>query len=644
MLPPIPKKGQINEVQFRTLATEGAIQEPKGDNVRPLPVTATDAVDLNAPVRRAWRTAGVIVMAALVIGLTFPNVFINNWDYLIPISLGNDWSVTAVYPPADASLRVHDTIVPSSLTPDGRLTVFDVRALPPGSTLRFTVARSGRSIGISVQSPRNQLSTTPIVTWVKRLSASLFIIIGALLVLRRPCRMTWGFFLFALGSNFGAPYILQYLAPSSFDAGYFLINIVFGDGLWTAGLWMFTARFPSDVATGWRAKIDRLAPFAGLIAFVAGTLSYLAIYQGWRSFQTWYNANFWISEALLAVGILSLLGGYFEMSASERQRLKWVVAGFAIYYGAVAYLNLAPYLPGGGWPASWTAAGYTIDILSVTCLFIPATVVYAVLRHHVLDVNFVISRALVFGTLTTIVVGVFAIIDWFFSKVVQQQRLAFYADLAFALAFGFGLDGMHRRVDKFIDRVLYRQRHLAEARLDRVAAGISHMTSDRAVDTALVDEPAHALDLVSAAIFRRQDGKGFSRVASVGWATDATEELPADDPILLHMQGERGPLRLRHIKRRADNFPKKAAVPIIAFPLLVRHQLEGLALYGAHVTGEDIDPDEVRILERLATSAAAAYDHIEAQNLRSKFQDIQDKLTAAQVKIDALMASENPHR
>jgi len=580
-------------------------------------MVATNAVDLNSPLRRFWRTVSVVALAALVIGLTFPNVFLDKWDFLIPVNLGTNWTVTAVYPPVDAWLRIGDRVDPASLSPDGRLTLYFERALPAGTSLPLTVERAGRRIGISIQSPQNGAQALTL-TWVKRVSASLFIIFGALLVLMRPCRMTWGFFLFALGSVGGDPFILQYIAPASYDAPLFVFRHVLFDGIGTAGLLIFASRFPSDYASGWRLLIDRWAPLAGLINSIAGSLTYFSIFLGWQSVQTWLTANSYLSGTLLTVGMLSLIGGYFRMSASERQRLKWVVGGFAIYLVAAGYQTLSFYLPGGGWPASWVAAGYTVDILNATNLFIPATVLYAVLKHHVLDINFVFSRAIVFGALTTILIGAFALVDWFFTKAVEQQRMAVYAEVAVAVGLGFGLNGMHRRVDALIDRVLFRRRHLAEARLERVAAGISHAVSNDAVDAALVEEPANAFQLVSAAIFRRQDGGNFVRSSAVGWPSDTGGQLHPNDPLVIHMQGERGPMRLRYVDRREDNFPKEAAAPIIAFPLMVRHQLEGLALYGAHVTGEDIDPDEVRTLERLSKSAAAAYDHLEAEAMKSK--------------------------
>jgi hypothetical protein len=41
-------------------------------------------------------------------------------------------------------------------------------------------------------------------------------------------------------------------------------------------------------------------------------------------------------------------------------------------------------------------------------------------------------------------------------------------------------------------------------------------------------------------------------------------------------------------------------------------------LYGDHCTGEDLDPDERRILRRLAAAAAAGYGHVATTELRDR--------------------------
>src|ERR1700694_9988 len=571
---------------------------------------------LNSSVRRFWRTVSVVGLAALVIGLTAPNVFVFSDKILLPVNIGAGWAVTAVFSPADAWLRVGDRVDPASLTPDGRLVRTGGRFLKPGEVLHLVIERAGQRRAIAIQIPSTPAGS-PVVTWLKRLTTTIFVIVAALLVLLRPCRMTWGFFFFALGSSNAGPYVVQELSPSIFNPFALLFNAIMTMFSFT-GFLLFASRFPSDSTYGWRAQIDHFAPLAGLMGSVVNVFDGLAIVEGRQSLNFWNNVNSVLPPTILIIGMVALIGGYFHMTSSQRQRLKWVVAGFSIALLASSYQYVANLFPNGGWPEPWGSAGYTLDALYVLNLFIPATVAYAVLKHHVLDVNFVISRALVIGTLTTSLVAAFALVDWFFTKAVEQQRLAVYAEVGVALAFGFGLNGMHHRVDVLIERVLFRPRHLPEARLDRIAAGVSHAVSDDAVDAALVREPAEALRLKSAAIFRRQSSGSFVRTAAVGWQNGATEELHPNDPIVLHMQGERGPMRLRGVGRRDDNFPKDAEAPIITFPLLVRHQLEGLALYGTHETGEDMDPDEIRTLERLARSAAAAYDHLEAESIKLK--------------------------
>ena len=61
--------------------------------------------------------------------------------------------------------------------------------------------------------------------------------------------------------------------------------------------------------------------------------------------------------------------------------------------------------------------------------------------------------------------------------------------------------------------------------------------------------------------------------------------------------------------------PPALAQPILAIPLVVRHDLIAFVLYGGHKTGEAIDPDEQKTLANLAHAAASAYEHIHAKAL-----------------------------
>jgi hypothetical protein len=52
--------------------------------------------------------------------------------------------------------------------------------------------------------------------------------------------------------------------------------------------------------------------------------------------------------------------------------------------------------------------------------------------------------------------------------------------------------------------------------------------------------------------------------------------------------------------------------PVLAVPVFVRASLEAVAVYGSHLNGEDIDPDEAASLEAMSAAAGIAYEHLEA--------------------------------
>lgn len=77
------------------------------------------------------------------------------------------------------------------------------------------------------------------------------------------------------------------------------------------------------------------------------------------------------------------------------------------------------------------------------------------------------------------------------------------------------------------------------------------------------------------------------------------------------------PLRISDVPLRGQILGAKAA-PVLAMPLVLRRELVGLVLYGAHLAGADLDSDEVGALVPLVTNAMITYDHLEAVALREE--------------------------
>jgi hypothetical protein len=177
-------------------------------------------------------------------------------------------------------------------------------------------------------------------------------------------------------------------------------------------------------------------------------------------------------------------------------------------------------------------------------------------------------------------------------------------------------------VEKIIAGLLFRRRHAAARRLAQLASTIPHLSDDAAIAASVVDEPMVALSLASAALFRRDASGWYRRVSALGWTGGGAAELDPFDPVLSRLRDDREPARVSAIDYVPENLPSGDAMPIVAIPIIVRGDLEAVAMYGAHTGGEDLDPDEIGALGRIGDAAGAAYYHLEADALRDTVETL----------------------
>ena len=92
-------------------------------------------------------------------------------------------------------------------------------------------------------------------------------------------------------------------------------------------------------------------------------------------------------------------------------------------------------------------------VTNIVLLLTYAAVTYAVLQRRVLDTQFVIGRALVFGTISTLVVASFVLLEWLLGHVLEgvSHTAGLAANVGLALALGLSMRFIHRLVDTFVD-------------------------------------------------------------------------------------------------------------------------------------------------------------------------------------------------
>lgn len=470
----------------------------------------------------------------------------------------------------------------------------------PGVTSVWMVQHRGKTSAVKLRSrPFIPFSNFARFTRILRFIAGcLFAGLGGLLVLLRPSKLTWAFFLYGISANTGSVLAFLLMLPASISFVWAMaFNMLQGVGF--AAFAIFALRFPSDEVSGWR----RSAEFAAIIAAVPMTLIE-AYTSGFVATSALFDRLFFgMSLALYLLAVCAFASNFLRARGAERERLRWVVAGCAVGFPAVLsayFLNNT----GLAWPL-WLQ-----DVVFLLTTLIPITVAYAVIRHRVIDVRFVLNRSIMYAGLAAAVVGVFALIDLAFTKILAATQVEIALDIAAALAVGFWLRGTQQRIVNVVDRMLFRSHYDARQRLLHVDDSTRRAQSHAAIARLLTEGAAGSLGLASAALFEAVEDGGFVRDSGVGWPEESTWHILPEEPVVQELRAKPRLLQLDRIRWTRPNLPPPPAQPELALPIFAGGEIAAIAFYSAHASGSALDPDEINALKDLTVSAGIAYGRL----------------------------------
>lgn len=453
------------------------------------------------------------------------------------------------------------------------------------------------------------------------LPATVFLVVAFMLVWARPSVMTWTFFVFAVGyfSTKPAMGYFSFFSESAYDVLLFFSNTLFGNFA-ALPLIPFVLRFPNNDMSGWRKKIDVPVWIFLAIAFALYVWEFIT-YTAGRSLPA---AHVWIDNYLplsaFFISALIVIKNGKTAAPETRQRLIWLIGGTLISFFAYA-VYFVPDIDAIGFvsPLSDTIR----QVVGFAAVLMPISVAYAVFRHRVIDVNFVVNRAIVYGALSVVLLAMISLLDWLSSRILGEAHLAAYVEALVTIGLGFLLNRFHQTMEGWVDRFLFWRRHQAENYLKRVATALPFSTSEDAITDGLVHEPVEALDLSGAALYLRGEGSGRFKFAAAHRASPMFKEFDENHNLVRFLHAEESVVWLDDIGIHRES---EIGVFVVAVPVIVRHELIGFTLYGAHRSGAQIDPDEIRIFEELAVEAARAYDHVEAVRTRERLLHMQRRL------------------
>lgn len=518
-------------------------------------------------------------------------------------------------PAARAGIAPGDRVLFAAMPPDSRLLAIGGMNRV-GEVVQYAIDRGGQTRMVTLTMIEPPGVFADIASLLKRPIAALLCLLSGALVFLRPQRATWAFFLYSLGATL---YSCNQYWPYPWQFAYLAVGSL--GGLTCAALLYFAVAFLHDERRPWHGMVVAVA--IGVSAFffaatAAFTVAWAASGQRYSGLAVISSAhNVWIlivTFGTLAILIEALVTG----RRSRRQRISWVVAGIAY---AVIFQTLAPAffdLSYFGVQKGWAFALYTLDVLSP--LAVGVAVTYAMMQYRVVDVRFAFSRALVYAVTTTALVAIFALVEWAASRLFEGTHVEMYAGIVAALLVAFTMNAFHKRVDYVLDVLFFQRERRAADRIVHLAAALQYADDEATVVRFIVEEPAELLDLASAAVLLPGGDGAFRVAASVGWERPGEAAVARTDSIIPQLRAASAPLELRELRWRTEGMPSGAAEPLFALPIKARADLFGIVLYGGHANGATINADERKLLTSLVSSAASAFDHIEAAHAREEIQ------------------------
>lgn len=301
---------------------------------------------------------------------------------------------------------------------------------------------------------------------------AIYPIVGAIIIAHRP-RNVIGRILVAIGFGTTTTYFsASYLSYSLATAGHLLPGAAFidwvGNWVWPINLGLgilLLLLFPTGhlLSRGWRWVfwLACIGIVANVIAsaFMPGGFSGETTSNpyGVESLRGVFNVTLQLSSPLIVLvgvcAVASALWRFWRSRGVERQQMKWFAFGVALLFIAITVTVI--WVPQN---SPYSNVGFAIGFGVA-----PLSIGIAVLRYQLYDIDIIINRALVYGSLTVALAAVY------FSVVIGSESLTALATGAHKLSpvitvlstllIAALFQPLRRRIQRAIDRRFYRHKY-----------------------------------------------------------------------------------------------------------------------------------------------------------------------------------------
>ena len=247
----------------------------------------------------------------------------------------------------------------------------------------------------------------------------------------------------------------------------------------------------------------------------------------------------------MLLAVISLLVRFWGSRGAERQQLKWFVSSGVLVAFAASLLIVV------GARSSELLESILWGFFVLTVFAVPASMGVAILRYRLYDIDILINRAIVYGALSAIVVGLYVLVVGSLGAFLQARGSLLVSLLGAGLV-AVLFAPLRERLQRGVNRLMYGERDDPYAVLSRMGERLEATLAPRAVLPTIAETIAQALKLPYIAIELEQDGE-FVKEAEYG---KQSPDAPFVLPLAYGPGGGRSPRRAP--SNRSAAFPRTA--------------------------------------------------------------------------------------
>ena len=506
-------------------------------------------------------------------------------------------------PAARAGLRTGERLEPLK-----GIEEFENLAGPVGTTVQFRVLRGQSVVPVSVtfEPFRGALGTQERFNKILGALTAIAAFIVAILVTLRARDERAGAraaaVLTAAGwaavANSGA-LVASNAVLATLGSSYGMLPFLLGG----AGIWAALALL--KVYPPQPTRIRSIAGDLGPVLFAAFAIFFVSTLYGYWIGDTRFQISAgppaaWLVLVSATIFVVAIVDAIATAPAEYRTPTRWLGGSWLIGALLVAIPDLTQLLD--VYPI---LGSHYSDVLSAAQVFFFCFgVAYPVLRHRLVDLNILVTRASVFAIVSIIIVGIFVAAEWAVGRIFEQsmgvagaQGVAPQAvTLGIVLVLGFSARSIHRFVETRLTQVVFRKRLRGIADIHRVAREADASTDARAIMDLACQTIGHALEPLGVALYLRA-GEGYALTASCG-AVVSPSVYGFNDAVALRLRRWQEPFE---IDDESD-----ARHHMLFLPMTLRGEVVGFLCCGPKPDRTPYIEDEITALSLLAHQVGIA--------------------------------------